>query len=110
MLWHEAMKYQKISTKLLLQMFCIADPPYDKSLQQLQSFLSGLVAEEKLELREGVYILRKWSIPSMWSWWHTSYRHFSHTDEMQYWVKKEITTFGYREISFSLLVSGAGYL
>ncbi|RDX79028.1 Anaphase-promoting complex subunit 2, partial [Mucuna pruriens] len=36
-----------------LKMFCIADPPYDKSLQQLQSFLSGLVSEEKLELRDG---------------------------------------------------------
>lgn len=44
----------------LLQMFCIADPAYDKSLQQLQSFLSGLVAEEKLELRDGMYYLKKW--------------------------------------------------
>nr|GME18442.1 anaphase-promoting complex subunit 2 [Ipomoea batatas] len=42
-----------------LKMFCIADPAYDKSLQQLQSFLSGLVAEEKLELRDGMYFLRK---------------------------------------------------
>ncbi|XVF43151.1 hypothetical protein PTKIN_Ptkin02bG0017400 [Pterospermum kingtungense] len=42
-----------------LKMFCIADPPYDKSLQQLQSFLSGLVSEEKLELRDGVYFLKK---------------------------------------------------
>lgn len=41
-------------------MFCIADPPYDKSLQQLQSFLSGLVSEEKLELRDGIYFLKKW--------------------------------------------------
>ncbi|KAM7269399.1 hypothetical protein ACFE04_024896 [Oxalis oulophora] len=32
-----------------LKMFCVADPHYDKSLQQLQSFLSGLVSEEKLE-------------------------------------------------------------
>ncbi|XP_022889584.1 anaphase-promoting complex subunit 2 [Olea europaea var. sylvestris] len=42
-----------------LKMFCIGDPSYDKSLQQLQSFLSGLVAEEKLELREGMYFLKK---------------------------------------------------
>jgi hypothetical protein len=44
---------------MLLQMFCVADPPYDKSLQQLQSFLSGLVSEEKLELRDGMYFLKK---------------------------------------------------
>ena len=44
----------------MLQMFCIADPSYDKTLQQLQSFLSGLVAEEKLELRDGMYSLKKW--------------------------------------------------
>ncbi|KAM2330420.1 hypothetical protein ACFX1X_021251 [Malus domestica] len=42
-----------------LKMFCIADPPYDKTLQQLQSFLSGLVSEEKLELRDGMYVLKK---------------------------------------------------
>lgn len=42
-----------------LKMFCISDPTYDKSLQQLQSFLSGLVAEEKLELRDGTYFLKK---------------------------------------------------
>ncbi|KAK9116675.1 hypothetical protein Sjap_015622 [Stephania japonica] len=42
-----------------LKMFCVADPPYDKSLQQLQSFLSGLTSEEKLELRDGMYILKK---------------------------------------------------
>ncbi|CAI9096563.1 OLC1v1032742C1 [Oldenlandia corymbosa var. corymbosa] len=42
-----------------LKMFCVGDPAYDKSLQQLQSFLSGLVAEEKLELRDGMYVLRK---------------------------------------------------
>ncbi|KAF3631707.1 Anaphase-promoting complex subunit 2 [Capsicum annuum] len=42
-----------------LKMFCIADPTYDKSLQQLQSFLSGLVAEEKLEFRDGMYFLKK---------------------------------------------------
>jgi len=41
-------------------MFCVADPPYDKSLQQLQSFLAGLVSEEKLELRDGMYFLKKW--------------------------------------------------
>ncbi|XP_042049133.1 anaphase-promoting complex subunit 2-like isoform X2 [Salvia splendens] len=42
-----------------LKMFCIGDPSYDKSLQQLQSFLAGLVAEEKLELRDGMYFLKK---------------------------------------------------
>ncbi|KAK3042386.1 hypothetical protein RJ639_002432 [Escallonia herrerae] len=42
-----------------LKMFCVADPSYDKSLQQLQSFLSGLVIEEKLELRDGMYFLKK---------------------------------------------------
>ncbi|GAB2280248.1 anaphase-promoting complex subunit 2 [Dionaea muscipula] len=42
-----------------LKMFCTADPRYDKSLQQLQSFLSGLVSEEKLEMRDGIYILKK---------------------------------------------------
>ena len=42
----------------MLQMFC-SDPAYDKSLQQLQSFLSGLAAEEKLELRDGMYYLKK---------------------------------------------------
>ncbi|KAJ8547942.1 hypothetical protein K7X08_021178 [Anisodus acutangulus] len=42
-----------------LKMYCIADPTYDKSLQKLQSFLSGLVAEEKLEFRDGMYFLRK---------------------------------------------------
>ncbi|KAL1806313.1 hypothetical protein ACET3Z_029381 [Daucus carota] len=42
-----------------LKMFCTADPTYDKSLQQLQSFLSGLVAEEKLEIRDGMYLLKK---------------------------------------------------
>ncbi|KAK6921994.1 Anaphase-promoting complex subunit 2, C-terminal [Dillenia turbinata] len=41
-----------------LKMFCVADPAYDKSLQQLQSFLSGLVSEEKLELRDGMYLLK----------------------------------------------------
>ncbi|OWM89528.1 hypothetical protein CDL15_Pgr024276 [Punica granatum] len=42
-----------------LKMFCVADPTYDKSLQQLQSFLSGLVSEEKLEVRDGMYSLKK---------------------------------------------------
>ncbi|KAI4314137.1 hypothetical protein L6164_027073 [Bauhinia variegata] len=42
-----------------LKMFCISDPAYDKSLQQLQSFLSGLVSEEKLEHRDGMYFLKK---------------------------------------------------
>ncbi|KAL8533782.1 hypothetical protein ACS0TY_009974 [Phlomoides rotata] len=42
-----------------LKMFCSGDPVYDKSLQQLQIFLAGLVAEEKLELREGMYFLKK---------------------------------------------------
>lgn len=42
-----------------LKMFCVADPAYDKSLQQLQSFLSGLIAEEKLEIRDGMYFLKK---------------------------------------------------
>ncbi|XP_057777181.1 anaphase-promoting complex subunit 2 [Salvia miltiorrhiza] len=42
-----------------LKMFCIGDPSYDKSLQQLQSFLAGLVAEEKLQLRDGMYFLNK---------------------------------------------------
>ncbi|VVA40577.1 PREDICTED: anaphase-promoting [Prunus dulcis] len=41
------------------EMFCITDPPYDKTLQQLQSFLTGLVSEEKLELRDGMYFLKK---------------------------------------------------
>lgn len=40
-------------------MFCIAEPSYDKSLQQLQSFLSGLVADEKLETRDGLYLLKR---------------------------------------------------
>ena len=44
---------------LIFQMFCIAEPSYDKSLQQLQSFLSGLIADEKLETRDGLYLL-KW--------------------------------------------------
>ncbi|XP_024994243.1 anaphase-promoting complex subunit 2 isoform X2 [Cynara cardunculus var. scolymus] len=42
-----------------LKMFCVSDPTYDKSLQQLQFFLSGLVAEEKLEFRDGMYFLKK---------------------------------------------------
>ncbi|KAL5553745.1 hypothetical protein UlMin_041146 [Ulmus minor] len=42
-----------------LKMFCVADPSYDKTLQQLQSFLTGLVSEEKLELRDGMYSLKR---------------------------------------------------
>ncbi|VVB09331.1 unnamed protein product [Arabis nemorensis] len=42
-----------------LKMFCVADPSYDKSLQQLQSFLSGLVSEEKLEFRDSMYLVKK---------------------------------------------------
>nr|GFC09383.1 anaphase-promoting complex subunit 2 [Tanacetum cinerariifolium] len=37
----------------MLQMLC-PDLACDKSLQQLQSFLSGLTAEEKIELRDDV--------------------------------------------------------
>lgn len=44
---------------LIFQMFCLAEPPYDKSLQQLQSFLSSLISEEKLEMRDGMYFLKK---------------------------------------------------
>ncbi|KAF5777096.1 putative cullin, anaphase-promoting complex subunit 2, cullin domain superfamily [Helianthus annuus] len=42
-----------------LKIFCATPPIYDKSIQQLQSFLSGLVAEEKLELRDGTYHIKK---------------------------------------------------
>lgn len=42
----------------MLKMF-VSDPPYDKSLQQLQGFLAGLVSEEKLELRDGLYRRRQ---------------------------------------------------
>ncbi|KAK1419923.1 hypothetical protein QVD17_29363 [Tagetes erecta] len=42
-----------------LKIFCSTHPVYDKSIQQLQSFLSGLVAEEKLEFRDGTYYLKK---------------------------------------------------
>ncbi|XP_024541138.1 anaphase-promoting complex subunit 2 isoform X1 [Selaginella moellendorffii] len=38
----------------MLKMF-VSDPPYDKTLQQLQGFLGSLIADEKLEFREGVY-------------------------------------------------------
>ncbi|VVA99885.1 unnamed protein product [Arabis nemorensis] len=37
-----------------LKTFCVADPCYDKSLQQLQSFLAGLISEEKLEFRDAI--------------------------------------------------------
>lgn len=42
-----------------LKMFCVAEPSYDKSLQQLQSFLAVLAAEEKLDMRDGHYFLKK---------------------------------------------------
>ncbi|KAK1314640.1 Anaphase-promoting complex subunit 2 [Acorus calamus] len=42
-----------------LKMFCVAEPSYDKSLQQLQSFLFELVSEEKLEIKDGMYYLKK---------------------------------------------------
>lgn len=42
----------------MLKMF-VSDPPYDKSLHQLQSFLAGLVSEEKLEIRDGLYRRRQ---------------------------------------------------
>ncbi|XP_078444610.1 anaphase-promoting complex/cyclosome 2 isoform X2 [Wolffia australiana] len=42
-----------------LKMFCIAEPTYDKSMQQLQSFLQGLVGEEKIEIRDGLYLLKR---------------------------------------------------
>ncbi|XP_071733972.1 anaphase-promoting complex subunit 2 [Rutidosis leptorrhynchoides] len=42
-----------------VKMFCVTDPVYDKSLQQLQSYLFSLVAEEKLEFRDGMYFLKK---------------------------------------------------
>lgn len=42
----------------MLKMF-VSDPPYDKTLQQLQGFLGRLVGEEKLEFRDGVYRRRQ---------------------------------------------------
>ena len=42
----------------MLKMF-VSDPPYDRTLQQLHVFLSKLVAEEKLELKDGAYKKRK---------------------------------------------------
>ncbi|EPS70303.1 hypothetical protein M569_04456, partial [Genlisea aurea] len=42
-----------------LKMFCLSDPPYDKTLQQLQSFLGGLVAEDKLQFKNGMYALKR---------------------------------------------------
>ncbi|KAG6547269.1 hypothetical protein Mapa_011205 [Marchantia paleacea] len=42
----------------MLKMF-VSDPPYDKSLPQLQGFLARLVSEEKLEFREGSYRRRQ---------------------------------------------------
>ncbi|CAH8300618.1 unnamed protein product [Eruca vesicaria subsp. sativa] len=57
MLTNGSMALEQIHNRL--KMLCVADPAYDKSLQQLQSLLSGLVAEEKLELRHGMYLLKK---------------------------------------------------
>ncbi|KAL0898341.1 hypothetical protein Bca101_082302 [Brassica carinata] len=48
-----SMALEQIHNRLMM-----FDPAYDKSLQQLQSFLSGLVAEEKLEFRDGMYLLK----------------------------------------------------
>ncbi|CAI7888463.1 unnamed protein product, partial [Closterium sp. NIES-54] len=42
----------------MLKMF-VSDPPYDRSLAQLHSFLGVLVAQEKLELRDGLYRKKK---------------------------------------------------
>lgn len=42
-----------------LKMFCSPEQPYDKSLQQLQSFLSSLISEDKLEMRDGFYYLKR---------------------------------------------------
>ncbi|CAM6090151.1 unnamed protein product [Calypogeia fissa] len=38
----------------MLKMF-VSDPPYDKTLPQLQGFLARLVSEEKLEFQDGSY-------------------------------------------------------
>ncbi|KAH7866289.1 hypothetical protein Vadar_018310 [Vaccinium darrowii] len=53
----DRMKLHEIHNNL--KMYCVAYPCYDKSLQQLQSFLSGLVAEDKLVLICGEYSLKK---------------------------------------------------
>ncbi|CAI5484668.1 unnamed protein product [Closterium sp. Yama58-4] len=42
----------------MLKMF-VSDPPYDRSLAQLHVFLGVLVAQEKLELRDGLYRKKK---------------------------------------------------
>ncbi|CAK9234248.1 unnamed protein product [Sphagnum troendelagicum] len=42
----------------MLKMF-VSDPPYDKTLQQLQGFLGRLISEEKLEVRDGLYRRRQ---------------------------------------------------
>ncbi|CAI5945776.1 unnamed protein product [Closterium sp. NIES-65] len=42
----------------MLKMF-VSDPPYDRSLAQLHAFLGVLVAQEKLELRDGLYRKKK---------------------------------------------------
>lgn len=59
MIWMKNVAPWVFTLSILLQMFCVADPSYDKSLQQLQSFLSGLVSEEKLEIRDGMYVQKK---------------------------------------------------
>jgi len=41
----------------MLKMF-VVDPPYDKSAQQLSTFLGRLCARDKLELRDGSYRLK----------------------------------------------------
>lgn len=52
-------EWNNVCAMFFLQIFCSTHPVYDKSIQQLQSFLSGLVAEEKLEFRDGTYYLKK---------------------------------------------------
>ncbi|KMZ69241.1 Anaphase-promoting complex subunit 2 [Zostera marina] len=42
-----------------LKIFCVAEPAYDKTLQQLQTFLSFLVSEEKLDFKGNLYLLKK---------------------------------------------------
>ncbi|KAH7845369.1 hypothetical protein Vadar_001272 [Vaccinium darrowii] len=46
---------EPLKQQISLQLFCVADPRCDKSLQQLQSFLSGLVAEEVRDKRWNVF-------------------------------------------------------
>eukprot|EP00762_Andalucia_godoyi_P001807 ANDGO_06009.mRNA.1 Anaphase-promoting complex subunit 2 len=42
----------------MLKMYCL-DPPYDKTLEQLQAFLNKLVANEQLDRDSGQFKLRK---------------------------------------------------